>query len=297
MSLAACLVLAAVPAGQLEIDWDAPNFFIEGQPFRVSMELTAVEDGTSYAAWLTTPSAFSIDGEPLEPRVLDVVIPLAKGDTIRAELDLAPHIDAAGAFRLSYAQGVTDGGPIAVSAYRLAQEETSFMELPVERLGSYHALLRTNSGDIMLEMWPDVAPNHVKSFLDFCHTGFYDGVIFHRVIEGFMIQGGDKSGTGFGSAPRKLDAEFSDRKHVPGVLSMARLGNDVNSAGSQFFIMHAANPSLDGQYSAFGKVVWGMDTVDRIARTPKQGKQGKAAETPVQRQVIEKALVLLPIRS
>lgn len=127
-----------------------------------------------------------------------------------------------------------------------------------------------NGKEIKLELYPDKAPITVENFLKLVNEGFYDGLIFHRVIKGFMIQGGDPEGTGMGGAKEKIKGEFSangvpnDVKHVRGVISMARAMNP-NSASSQFFIVHKDAPHLDGQYAAFGKVVEGMDVVDEIA--------------------------------
>ena len=129
------------------------------------------------------------------------------------------------------------------------------------------------NGDVMkAELYPEIAPNTVNNFISLVKKGFYDGVIFHRVIAGFMIQGGDPKGTGMGGPGYCIKGEFSangfknDLKHTPGVLSMART-MAPNSAGSQFFIMHKNSPHLDGQYAAFGKVIEGMDVVDKIAET------------------------------
>ena len=133
------------------------------------------------------------------------------------------------------------------------------------------ATIETSEGNITVEFWPDVAPNHVQNFLDLSRKGFYNGVIFHRVIPGFMIQGGDPTGTGTGSnGNTRLKAEFNtrpDRKHTRGVLSMAR-SSDPNSASCQFFIMHQDSTHLDGQYSAFGKVTSGIEVVDKIVSVP-----------------------------
>ncbi len=125
---------------------------------------------------------------------------------------------------------------------------------------------------IKAELYPEVAPNTVNNFISLVNSGFYDGVIFHRVISGFMIQGGDPEGTGMGGPGYEIKGEFSsngfknDLKHDRGVLSMART-MIPDSAGSQFFIMHARAPHLDGDYAAFGKVIEGMDAVDAIAET------------------------------
>ena len=127
-----------------------------------------------------------------------------------------------------------------------------------------------NGAKIELELYPDVAPITVKNFEKLVSEGFYDGLIFHRVIKGFMIQGGDPLGNGMGGADQRIKGEFAanghknDLKHTRGVISMAR-AYDPNSASSQFFIMHADAPHLDGQYAAFGKVVSGMEVVDEIA--------------------------------
>lgn len=125
-------------------------------------------------------------------------------------------------------------------------------------------------GKIVLELYPEAAPNTVNNFLSLVGKGYYDGLIFHRVIKGFMIQGGCPEGNGTGGPGYRIKGEFSangfknDLKHERGVISMARALNP-DSAGSQFFIMHKAAPHLDGQYAAFGKVIEGMETVDEIA--------------------------------
>ena len=127
-----------------------------------------------------------------------------------------------------------------------------------------------DGGVIKAELYPEIAPNTVNNFVTLCSNGFYDGLIFHRVIEGFMIQGGDPQGKGIGGPGYSIRGEFSSNgfkntlKHSRGVLSMAR-ASDPNSAGSQFFIMHDDAPHLDGQYAAFGKVTEGLDVLDRIA--------------------------------
>ena len=127
------------------------------------------------------------------------------------------------------------------------------------------------NGDVMkAELYPDVAPNTVNNFVSLVKKGFYDGLIFHRIIAGFMIQGGDPDGTGMGGPGYSIKGEFNyngfdnSLKHSRGVLSMARAQHPV-SAGSQFFIMHANAPHLDGQYAAFGKLIEGEDVLDKIA--------------------------------
>ena len=146
------------------------------------------------------------------------------------------------------------------------------------------------NGDVFkAELYPDVAPNTVANFVSLAGAGFYDGLIFHRVIPGFMIQGGDPTGTGMGGPGYAIKGEFADNgfkknklKHTRGVLSMAR-SMMRDSAGSQFFVMHADAPHLDGSYAAFGKVTEGMEAVDRIAAT-----KTAAQDRPVSEQKIKK---------
>lgn len=152
--------------------------------------------------------------------------------------------------------------------------------------------IEMENGDIMkAELYPDIAPNTVNNFISLVKKGFYDGVIFHRVIEGFMIQGGDPQGTGMGGPGYSIAGEFTDNgfkndlKHTPGVLSMAR-SMMPNSAGSQFFIMHQTSPHLDGQYAAFGKVIEGMDVVNKIAKT-----RTSYGDRPVEEQKMKKVTV------
>lgn len=127
-----------------------------------------------------------------------------------------------------------------------------------------------NGSVIKAELYPEIAPNTVNNFISLVKKGYYDGLIFHRVIKGFMIQGGCPDGTGMGGPGYQIKGEFelngftNNLKHTPGVLSMAR-AMDPDSAGSQFFIMHETSPHLDGSYAAFGKVTEGLDVVNKIA--------------------------------
>jgi peptidyl-prolyl cis-trans isomerase B (cyclophilin B) len=146
--------------------------------------------------------------------------------------------------------------PTAVSKEELAKYE------------KVRATITTRLGKIVLRFFPDLAPIHVKNFVTLAESGFYSGTTFHRVIPGFMIQGGDPKGNGTGGPGYTIPAEFSDRKHLAGILSMART-NNPDSAGSQFFIVVAPAPSLDGKYSVFGEVVEGLDVVNRIVAVPR----------------------------
>ena len=151
---------------------------------------------------------------------------------------------------------------------------------------TYTATIETSAGTMTAELWPKIAPQTVNSFVFLAREGYYDGVIFHRVIPGFMIQGGDPTGTGTGGPGYRVPAEFNQRKHTRGVLSAAR-ANDPNSAGSQFFLMHADSPHLDGQYTAYGKVTSGIETVDKIAKAPRDRNDRPNNPTTINKVTIE----------
>lgn len=153
--------------------------------------------------------------------------------------------------------------------------------------------IEMESGEnIVLELYPELAPITVKNFLELVEQGFYDGLIFHRVIKGFMIQGGDPEGTGMGGSGKNIKGEFTENghnnelSHTKGVLSMAR-SNDPDSASSQFFICLEDSPHLDGQYASFGKVIEGMETVEKIGLVPTD-----ANDKPLQDVVIKKITVV-----
>ena len=148
-----------------------------------------------------------------------------------------------------------------------------------------------NGDTFKAELYPDIAPQSVRNFISLAGKGFYDGLIFHRVIPGFMIQGGDSEGTGMGGPGYSIKGEFAsngfanDLKHTKGVLSMAR-SMMPDSAGSQFFIMHETSPHLDGEYAAFGKIIEGQDVVDAIALV-----ETGANDRPVSPQVMKTVTV------
>lgn len=156
------------------------------------------------------------------------------------------------------------------------------------------AVIKTNRGEMVAELWPDVAPKTVANFKKLANEKFYDGTAFHRVIKDFMIQGGDpltkddsqQARWGTGDPGYKIDAEFNDRSHKRGVLSMARSA-DPNSAGSQFFICHGNPTFLDRKYTAFGTLIKGEDTLDKIANTPTGPN-----DRPVEKVVIESIRVV-----
>lgn len=152
--------------------------------------------------------------------------------------------------------------------------------------------IEMENGDVMrAELYPEVAPETVKNFISLVEKGFYDGTIFHRVIPGFMIQGGDPTGTGTGGPGHNIKGEFSangfenNLKHDRGVLSMAR-SMDPNSAGSQFFVMVAKSPHLDGQYAAFGKVIEGIEAADKIVSVSRDFR-----DKPKEKQMMKKVVM------
>ena len=186
------------------------------------------------------------------------------------------------------------GLPGALAEVDLAPD-VSNVALEALDLTKTRVVLATNYGQMTLGFRPDKAPRHVENFIKLSKSGFYDGTKFHRVIRGFMIQGGcpnTKEGArgmpGTGNPGYQVRNEFNDLSHTRGILSMAR-SQDVDSAGSQFFIMHANNPRLDGQYTAFGYLEKGSDTLDRIATVACGGPQGSAPVEPVH---LYKAIVI-----
>jgi len=151
----------------------------------------------------------------------------------------------------------------------------------------YQILFNTSMGDIRLDLWPELAPGHCKNLLGLAKIGFYDGVSFHRVVPGFVIQGGCPTGNGTGGPGYQIDAEFNDRKHEAGTLSMART-SDPNSAGSQFFLCLDKVPYLDRQYTAFGQTAdsSSLDVVKAIGKV-----RTGAGDKPVEKVTINKATV------
>lgn len=284
----AALILAL--AGDAKVTLEVPGYHLAGQPFPVRLVVVAPADGATVEGWRLSPAGFQRDGKALADKNDAATITLAANEKKTVDLDLGPLLSGSADFELAW-------GDLPAKKVRLleaAPKDLKFMEeasVAAADLTKYWVLLRTNRGDILVEFWPDVAPNHVRNFLDLSATGFYDGIIFHRVMPGFMIQGGDPNGTGTGGGPRKLKAEFNAKKHVRGVLSMAR-SQSPDSASSQFFIMHDVAASLDGQYSAFGKVVSGMAAVDKIAKAPGTPIPGAGGNKPHDPQVILKATVV-----
>ena len=289
MLLEDALAAAQPSLGKAEIKWDAPKTLIEGGSLEVHCEIIAPHEGTDVPSWMLEASGFAVNGKPLGERGAGK-LKLGPGGKITVDLDLGPSIAAMKglehkSFKLTYGEDNNGTQPIEVSYMQAVEKGLDFLKMSADDLAKYHVVLQTNRGDMEAEFWPDVAPKTVANFLDLCYTGFYNGTTFHRVIPGFMIQGGDPKGTGGGNGPRMLKAEFNARKHERGVLSMARTA-DPDSASCQFFVMHAKAPHLDGQYTAFGKLVNGLDVVDKIATTKCAG------EKPIEPQTIVKAVVV-----
>lgn len=168
----------------------------------------------------------------------------------------------------------------------------SKVDTPTVKNNPIVTITMANEEQIKVELYPNVAPNTVKSFISLVQKGFYNGLIFHRVIPGFMIQGGDPNGNGTGGPGYSIKGEFANNgfannlKHERGVISMGRTQQNLNSAGSQFFIMAATVPSLDKDYAAFGKVVSGMEAVDKIVNSPRD-----KADKPLTNQVMKSVTV------
>ncbi|MEO0652809.1 MAG: peptidylprolyl isomerase [Planctomycetota bacterium] len=316
IATAGALLLGAAPALAFQspdpptVTFEAPTFHVQGSSFDVELTIQAGPNGSTAAAWWLSPAGFLVNGEPVERREGDALFELAPNSTLSLSYDLGPFLENASDFELSFARGAYGGEPISVSVFEGVTTEgegaVNLLEASADELSSYLAIIDTSQGTMVAEFWPETAPGHVRNFLDLCASGFYDGTKFHRVMPGFMIQGGDpltkddgaSSRWGTGSGPRKLEAEFSNRKHERGVLSMARLGSDVNSATSQFFVCHQRAASLDGSYTAFGNLISGFETLDRITSVdlvnqPKVNPaQRDERSRPGEPQILERALVV-----
>ena len=174
------------------------------------------------------------------------------------------------------------------------KEETPPMSTPNEV-----AVIKTNEGEMVVQFWTDAAPDTIQNFKKLARQGFYDGTIFHRIVKGFMIQGGDpnskdpakESSYGEGGPGYKIKAEFNNHSHDRGVISMAR-GPDPDSAGSQFFICLAPVRRLDGQYTTFGKLIKGNDVLDKIGSTPAERNAQGEMSKPTKRVVIESVKIV-----
>jgi peptidyl-prolyl cis-trans isomerase B (cyclophilin B) len=173
-------------------------------------------------------------------------------------------------------------------------KDKKFTPEEIKKMSETTAVIETKLGNIELKFFPEVAPGHVSNFLELAKKGFYDGTTFHRVIPGFMIQGGDpntknpdRSKHGMGGPGHTIKAEFNEKPHKRGILSMAR-AQDPNSAGSQFFICVANAPFLDGKYSVFGEVTSGIEVADKIVSQPRDKKDNPNDRIEMKVKVVEK---------
>jgi cyclophilin family peptidyl-prolyl cis-trans isomerase len=173
-------------------------------------------------------------------------------------------------------------------------KDKKFTPEEIKKMGETKAVIETKLGNIELKFFPEVAPGHVSNFLELAQKGFYDGTTFHRVIPGFMIQGGDpntknpdRSKHGMGGPGHTIKAEFNEKPHKRGILSMAR-AQDPDSAGSQFFICVANAPFLDGKYSVFGEVTSGIEVADKIVSQPRDKKDNPNDRIEMKVKVVEK---------
>jgi cyclophilin family peptidyl-prolyl cis-trans isomerase len=173
-------------------------------------------------------------------------------------------------------------------------KDKKFTPEEIKKMSETKAVIETKFGNIELKFFPEAAPGHVSNFLELAKKGFYDGTTFHRIIPGFMIQGGDpntkspdRSQHGMGGPGYTIKAEFSEKPHKKGILSMAR-AQDPNSAGSQFFICVAKASSLDGKYSVFGEVALGIEVVDQIVSQPRDKKDNPNDRIEMKVKVVEK---------
>ena len=185
------------------------------------------------------------------------------------------------------------GAAFSVSAIAEMKQRT-FTKEEIKKMADTKAVIETKFGNIEIIFFPEVAPNHVSNFIDLAKKGFYDGTTFHRVIPGFMIQGGDpnskstdKSRHGMGGPGYSIKAEFNDKPHKRGTLSMARSANP-DSAGSQFFICVADAPFLDKQYTVFGEVSTGMEVADKIVSQPRDKMDNPNERVEMKIRILEK---------
>jgi peptidyl-prolyl cis-trans isomerase B (cyclophilin B) len=183
---------------------------------------------------------------------------------------------------------------LCIHSAQAQTKDLKFTPKEIEKMAETTAVIETKFGNLEIKFFPHVAPNHVKNFIDLAKKGFYDGTIFHRVIPGFMIQGGDpntknsdRSKHGMGGPGYTVKAEFSDKPHKRGTLSMARAA-DPNSAGSQFFICVAPASFLDKQYTVFGEVVSGMEAVDKIVSAPRDKRDNPNERMEMKVRIVEK---------
>jgi cyclophilin family peptidyl-prolyl cis-trans isomerase len=266
--VAAASLASAATQGDLVVTLAPDGSFLQaGKPVRVKVALEnrgrasiAVPNGILFGFGIKVTLADGSEhlvAETAVPAAARQRILLPAGGTAAAVVDLAPLLPDL----FSGAGRFTIGAEVAGAA-----SEPIELELARDWAG-FHAVLETEFGEIELEFFPDVAPRTVANFLALVERHFYDGLTFHRIVKGFMVQGGDPKGDGTGNSGKLVPFEKTGLKHERGVISMARQA-DFNSASCQFFLVHQTAPFLDGNYAAFGKIVRGLEVLDKIADVP-----------------------------
>jgi peptidyl-prolyl cis-trans isomerase B (cyclophilin B) len=273
---------------------------VSGQPARFELRVAANEDAEVPATVLRGVHLERAieDGSPITiGAAVDGSELLAGGTTIIRQIEVDLQVMAKPTGELTRVTVSWPGLSGATTSLEVAPDQSG-IDIEALNLAETKVMLVTNFGTMTLRFFPDLAPNHVRNFIKLAKSGFYDGTRFHRVIRNFMIQGGcpnTKEGAegapGTGNPGYTIDAEFNDRRHTKGVLSMAR-GADINSAGSQFFICHGDASMLDGKYTAFGELVDGMDTLDKIADVPVTANEYGETSRPTRPVHLDKAIVL-----
>jgi peptidyl-prolyl cis-trans isomerase B (cyclophilin B) len=301
----AALLTALAPLAHADVAIPAKWYVKPGEPLIIgfysgpTLPLHRGQDASSLKQGYTPAqnpafTLYALDGRKLDPKDAGA----ATADPTKVPLDtLYPEIRDGGTYILTF----KDAEPLVLEnlynpgqgAKELARYKDQIGGLSDEKrkeiLSRFsptvlhvvpleYALIKTDKGEIKATFAYDAAPHTIDNFVSLANQGFYDGTVFHRIIKGFMIQGGDSTGNvegraGSGGPGYQIMQEFSDKQHDRGVLSMAR-SSEPDSAGSQFFIMHAKNSNLDGQYTAFGQVTDGMEIVDEIAKTPVSDSNG-----------------------
>ena len=306
--------------------WEAAPSHFDGESYIVEVSFEG-HDGAMLDGWALTAGAVLVDGEPAGERDESRgKMVLASGGMVSAKIDIGAALAGKSSAEVSFASEYSNAAAITVNVFKGLTEAIDFVSVgdraesmwkdsgsareylaPVEgartiedaEISKYGVVIVTNVGQMSLELWPDVAPAHCRNFLDLVSRGYYDGTKFHRVMPGFMIQGGcpntkDKhpSQWGVGSGPRNIKAEFNAKKHTRGVLSTAR-GPSPDSASSQFFVMHGPATHLDGQYTAFGKLLEGEDVLDNIANASGTPIPGVGGTRPSDDKTILKARIVV----
>jgi peptidyl-prolyl cis-trans isomerase B (cyclophilin B) len=293
-------VIAPMPIAKAEAKIDL-ELKLDASKLVLAITISS-RDGQEFSfspAWLAASNVtVQTSGGPvtLEGAGDGPAVTLPGGAQIYREIDLGAHRAAieTGA-EIRWKSGAIELGPLrsgrilpTAAGPNGSEEEARafFGKMTNQELSQYTVLLRTTMGDMKAEFYPDKAPNHVKNYLALSLSGFYKGKIFHRVIKGFMVQGGCPQGSGMGSHGPRVNLETSDLKHDRGVLSMART-NDPNSATCQFFVVHQPSTHLDKQYSAFGKLISGFDVLDKIATTPVGAQDRPITEVKILDVIVE----------